>query len=90
MCNHGHCLNHDPEWENVGKKRLELNPTFFGLISTYVLFGGGYHCGKPMVRYKEVQTKRCKKCGREEEFISNNYLAVCECCGYHTSFVPSD
>jgi hypothetical protein len=36
-----------------------------------------------MARYKEVQTQRCRKCGRTKDHITNYYLALCLCCGYH-------
>ncbi|MBI2096394.1 MAG: hypothetical protein HYT43_02050 [Candidatus Taylorbacteria bacterium] len=78
QCRHGRCLDHGPEWENVGEKRREPNPGIFGKKT----YRKSRCCGQPMARYKEVQTKRCKKCGRTEDHIEN-YLALCLCCGYH-------
>ncbi len=79
QCSHGMCLDHGPEWENVGEKRREPNPGIFGKKTCWTI----RHCGQPMARYKEVQTRRCRKCGRTEDYIANCYLALCLCCGYH-------
>ncbi len=82
QCPHGRCLNHDPEWENVGKKRLEPHLGWFGKKPYWFT----KCCGKPMVKGKEVQTRQCKKCGRVEDCVTrdeNNFLALCLCCGYH-------
>ena len=79
QCCHGMCLDHGPEWENIGEKRREPNPGIFGK-KTYWTWR---HCGQPMARYKVVQTKRCKKCGRTEDHIEIYEFALCLCCGYH-------
>ena len=86
QCRHGMCLDHGPEWENVGEKRCELNPGVFGK-KTYWM---SRHCGQPMARYKEVQTRRCRKCGRTEDHVTNYHLALCLCCGYHFDNIPDD
>lgn len=74
------CDDHGPEWENLGEKRREPNPLFFGLITTW-WFMRMVCCGKRMQRYKTIQKKRCKKCGREEDAPVND-LGVCTCCGH--------
>lgn len=79
QCVHGRCIDHGPEWENIGEQRREPNPGIFGK-KTYWM---SHCCGKPMARYKVVQTKRCKKCGRTEDHIVIFKLALCRCCGYH-------
>ena len=75
QCCHGkgRCLDHEPEWENIGKKRLEPNPGY--VIKVY------YCCNERMARYKEIQTRRCQKCGRTEDNITHYYIAFCLCCG---------
>ena len=83
QCCHGMCLDHGPEWENIGEKRREPNPGIFGK-KTYWTWR---HCGQPMARYKEVQTQRCRKCGRTEDDITNYHLALCLCCGYHFTII---
>jgi hypothetical protein len=77
QCVHGRCLDHGPEWENVGEKRLEPNPGIFGKKTWWFT----RCCGKPMAQMKEVQTQRCKKCGRQEDHVTNYYIALCYCCG---------
>ena len=94
QCVHRECINHEPVWEDVGKRRLEPNPGFFGLKKTYWI---KRHCGKAMARYKEEQTRRCRKCGGIEDCITEEYrknefgsdalyrnkdIALCLCCGY--------
>jgi hypothetical protein len=82
QCSHGMCLDHGPEWENVGETLYVPDPSFFGMKKTY---WGSSCCGKPMEMCKEVQTKRCKKCGRFKDHVVNHYVALCLCCGYHHS-----
>ena len=84
QCRHGRCLDHGPEWENFGEKRREPNPGSFGKKTWWFT----RCCGEPMARYKEVQTRRCRKCGRKEDEITNSYLALCLCCGYHFNNIP--
>ncbi len=79
QCVHGRCLDHGPEWENVGEVRREPNPGIFGKKTS----GMNRCCGKPMTQYKEVQTQRCRKCGRTKDHITNYRLVFCLCCGYH-------
>jgi hypothetical protein len=86
QCPHGRCLDHGPEWENVGEARQEPNPGFFGLMKTFWM---DRCCGKPMSRYKVVQTRRCKKCGRTEDNVTHRYLALCLCCSYHFDNTPA-
>lgn len=83
-CPHGQrryrmCLDHNPEWENIGGRRREPNPGIFGKKTYWTTS----HCGQSMARYKVVQTRRCKKCGRTEDRIEIFELALCLCCGYH-------
>ena len=85
MCQHGFCLDHDPKWENVGSPRREPNPGFLGKKTWWT----SRHCGKAMARYKVVQTQRCKQCGRQEDHITDEYLGLCLCCGYHCYCGPS-
>ncbi len=86
QCRHGRCLDHGPEWESVGEKRREPNPGIFGK-KTYWM---DRHCGRLMARYKEVQTRKCRKCGRAEDLVMNYNLALCLCCGYHFTNASSD
>lgn len=80
QCDHGRCLNHSPEWKNIGEKRLEPNPIVFGWWKISLF---NRCCGKPMLRMKEVQLKKCKKCGRQEYQVENYYINLCSCCGRH-------
>ena len=80
QCGHGRCLDHGPEWENVGNVRREPNPGIFGQKTYWFT----HCCGAPMARYKNVQTKRCQKCGRQEDHITYDHLALCLCCGRHS------
>ena len=84
QCPHGRCLNHNPEWENVSEIQ-EPNPEWFGLKKTY---WSDHCCGKNMARYRVVQVRRCKKCGRIDKVIKNIFLALCLCCGYHRDNTP--
>lgn len=84
QCPHGRCLNHNPEWEKVGVKRLEPNPGFLGKKTYWTI----HCCGKAMARYKEVQTQRCKQCGRTEDVITISEIELCLCCGYHRQYEP--
>ena len=79
MCTHGNCLDHGPEWENIGEKQNEPHSGIFAKKTYWTRF----HCGKPMARYKVVQTKRCRKCGRTKNETMLEELALCLCCGYH-------
>ena len=85
-CCHGMCLDHGPEWENIGEKRNEPNPGIFGRKT----YWRSRHCGRSMARYKVVQTKRCKKCGRTEDQTVICELALCLCCGYHFQNASND
>lgn len=99
-CAHGMCLNHDPEWKNIGEKRLEpADPGVLGKIFgfkkrltwwyalRYALLNNYWlnHfecCGEPMLLMKQIQGRKCKKCGREEnESNGLRPVALCECCG---------
>ncbi len=83
QCCHGMCLNHDPKWEDVGEKRREPSPGMLGKKTYWT----NRHCGQPMARYKEVQTRRCRECGRTEDQVVTHDLALCLCCGYHVDHV---
>lgn len=78
QCPHGKCLNHGPDWENVGEQQLVPDPGLFG-IQTYLF---DRCCGKLMARRRVMQKRRCRKCGRIEEHRVT-VRAVCLCCGYH-------
>lgn len=84
MCKHGNCLDHSPEWENVGKEHYVPDPGFFGQ-KTYWF---ERHCDMRLVRYSLVQTQRCKQCGRVQDVIKVQNMGVCPCCGYHKDFTP--
>lgn len=71
---HGICLGHNPDWEKVGKVRLEPNPDWFGADDPT------RSCHGWAGRFKEVQTWRCKKCGREQ-VVRFRTLAICHLCG---------
>ena len=77
-CIHNKCVNHDTEWENVGDVKILPFSTFFGLKKTYWTKSC---CCRWMQKIKEVQTRRCKKCGRIEEYIINSRQMRCNCCG---------
>jgi len=79
-CEHGCCLNHNPEWEKVGEARQVPDPGITG-AKTY---WSRRHCGAAMTRVKTVQTYQCVKCGRSEHKVMNR-LALCKCCGYHAN-----
>ena len=78
QCHHRRCLHHAPEMVDHGDVRHEPNHAFFGLITTYLT---ARCCGESMARVKKVQTKRCKKCGRVEDFVYLYLVALCRCCG---------
>jgi len=84
-CAHGRCLNHDPEWKNVGEKRHVPAPSFFGLKTT---FWSEFCCGAPMSRCNTVQDCECQKCGRRVGKVITEKVAVCLCCGYHYEVRP--
>ncbi len=75
-CRHGRGIDHEPEGESVGERQIVPNPSVLG-IKTYWT---ERCCGKPMLRYKEVQTQRCKKCGRTNAPTTSTNLALCACC----------
>ena len=78
-CAHGMCLNHKPEWEDVGKSRLEPVRGIFG-----EKFWWSYRCcGKRMAQMKETQTRQCKRCGRRKDDVVTFAIAYCRCCGRH-------
>lgn len=90
MCAHGMCLNHNPEWENVGSALLVPNPAqircgFLGLKRKTVDTWYEECCGKPMARYKKVQKTHCKKCGREGIALNIDKM-LCLCCGYQCTY----
>ena len=84
QCAHGMCLEHGPEWGNVGEKHLEPNPGIFG-TKTYWF---ARCCGSPMAKYRAVQTQRCRKCGRTEDLVTHYYVALCICCGRTKDMTP--
>lgn len=86
QCVHGRCLNHGPEWENIGEKRFEVYRGIFGNGVWWL----SRCCGKPMAHMKEVQTRRCKKCGRQEDHVADSYIALCHCCGRHYTHPSAD
>jgi hypothetical protein len=86
-CAHGKCLNHNPEWENIGQKLIFQKPLFFGLYQWYL---ASWCCRRPMTRYQVVQNQCCKKCGRQQARIIEANLALCVCCGYHCDLTPSE
>src|SRR3990167_5285969 len=77
QCAHGRCQNHDPEWVSIDKS-VRPNPYFFGLVKTRWF---DRCCGKPMESLKKVDVRRCTKCGRLKEFVIDNRMAKCLCCG---------
>lgn len=86
QCVHGMCLDHEPEWENIGENSNKPNHGIFGK-STYWT---ERCCGRFMARYKVVQTQQCKKCGRIEDKVILDALALCLCCGHHFDNSPED
>jgi len=79
QCAHGKCLDHGPEWENIGEKWL--SPLSWIFAWTLGRWWFNWCCGKPMARMYEVQKRRCKKCGRKEDHVISSYVALCQCCG---------
>ncbi len=77
QCIHGECLDHQPDWEDVGEKRREPSVGFFGKRTYWF----SRCCGKSMSRYKDIQTRRCKKCGRTKDFVTDWAVGLCLCCG---------
>ncbi len=81
-CKHGVCLDHKPEWENIGAVRLEPNPGIFGSKWWISREGSSIRCcGERMAKYKEVQTQQCRKCKRTRDCVENYHIALCLCCG---------
>ena len=77
ICSHGECYNHDTEWENIGPERLELAPGLFGKKTHWFT----RHCGKPMIRFKIMQSQQCKRCGRKRDESVYDYVVLCcSCC----------
>jgi hypothetical protein len=77
-CVHSKCVGHEPDWEQIGEKRIEPAPRLWGLKKNYTLTRC---CGRAMQRMQEVVTHVCKICGRQKEHVVNWYLARCSCCG---------
>jgi len=81
-CKHGHCIGHEPEWEQVGEPRYLPYPSLL-FRRTFSVFR--WHCGRPMQRVKKVAERKCRKCGRQETVIAEEaasyLLFVCPCCG---------
>lgn len=87
-CPHGMCLNHSPEWENVGQVRYEPDPGFLGTL----VYGHTSCCTQPMARREKVQDQRCRKCGRTR-LITTTFgyqVALCLCCGRTIDMGPYD
>ncbi len=84
QCVHGMCFNHRPEWENVGEKWNKPNPGIFGKKT----YGNVRCCDAQMARYKKVQTKQCKECGRTRDDVIVYDLAFCLCCGHTIDLDP--
>ena len=81
-CPHGKCINHTPDWENIGKKYIIPSPRFFGLKKTN---WGLMHCGKHMVIYKEIQKRKCKKCNMIDDHVERRDVLICSCCRLRTT-----
>ena len=77
ICEHGMCHDHDPEWANVGGKKLIPSPGWLGKKT----YSSVRCCGKPMLRMQKVQLQQCVKCGRPRYDILERYVALCSCCG---------
>lgn len=74
------CLNHTPEWKDVGEERYEPNPEIFGLKKTH--WGRSTQCcGRQMLRCRVVRLQECQKCGRQNDRVIVPDFAVCSCCG---------
>ncbi len=76
-CPHGRCLNHGPRWEDIGE-RFDNNPTIFGAKTWWRTAC----CGKKMARVKKISIRKCRQCGRREEFVADESHALCKCCGH--------
>lgn len=79
-CEHGKCVDHDPEWD--------ISEEYFaprkGLFGGRPLFKRGVFercCGRGMVKMDLRKTYRCKKCGAVEDRSVNNDAWRCDCCG---------
>lgn len=93
QCRHGQCFDHEPELEDVGEKWHEpCQVGTFGWLRAWLLrvvYGTMWDkrcCGRWMVRNKEVQARRCKKCGRTEDHVTVPEFLLCSCCGYRCTF----
>lgn len=82
QCPHRRCLNHGPEWENIGSKWLEPKSVLFGL---WRIWFSVWCCRRPMSRYVVVQTQQCRKCRRMRDNVIFPRAALCYCCGRHSS-----
>lgn len=69
------------DWESVGAKRLEPRRWWFGKRKVW---RSARCCGVPMAQAEERSVRRCKKgCGRWEESVVNDCIALCHVCGQH-------
>ncbi|HHX58930.1 MAG TPA: hypothetical protein GX706_04180 [Candidatus Moranbacteria bacterium] len=77
QCPHGNCLNHSPEFKEVGP--LELRRKKHPIWGWRFLFK--YCCGKRMKRAELVLPVKCNKCGRLDYQVQEYSVEYCECCG---------
>ena len=85
QCRHGMCLDHEPEWENVGNRREPTSGVFGN--KTYWM---NRHSGRAMAMYREIQSHKCKECGRIEDEVVNYDIALCLCCGHYFTYVSRE
>lgn len=76
MQDYGICLNHKPAWENVSEIRLEPKSDNYGRTTDCTKVC----CNLAMFMFKEVQERRCNRCGRTQDFFIRS-LRVCSSCG---------
>jgi len=77
---YGEHLDHVPEWERVGDIRLEPLRNAIGITQRWWIRGPRC-CGKTMLRCKEVETLRCRVCGKTKTVDGSYFMGLCTCCG---------
>lgn len=84
QCIHHKCLNHKPEWEEIGNSYYTSRN---GLLKVYL---SERCCGQFMRRVRIERHAQCTKCGSERVVVKHHYLALCMCCGRVVDKTPSE
>ncbi len=84
-CAHGQCIDHQPEWKDIGEIEYTQCKNFFGKGT----FWFSRCCGKAMSRFNVTKTRRCDKCGRVEK-LKLKVQPKCLCCGKESCVTNDD